>query len=65
MIYCDVQGVGHSYQGVGYLVSMEQGYILSYTILENLGLNCIDCVGDTFVASGIYLRYVKECLKIG
>ena len=35
VIYYDVQGVGHSYKGVGYLVSMEQGYILSYRILEN------------------------------
>ena len=35
VIYYDVQGVGHSHKGVGYLVGMEQGYILSYRILEN------------------------------
>ena len=29
------QGAGRSYKGVGHLVSIEQGYIFSYRILEN------------------------------
>ena len=29
------QEVGNSYRGVGYFVSLEQGYIFSYRILEN------------------------------
>ena len=29
------QGAGRSYEGVGHLVSIEQGYIFSYRILEN------------------------------
>lgn len=26
-------------------------------------LNCVDCVGDTYIDSYLYLKYVKECLK--
>ena len=50
-------------QGVGYLVSMEQGQIFSYRIRENQGPNYVDCVGYTFVDSFIYLKHVWECLK--
>ena len=57
VIYYDVQGVGHSHKGVGYLVGMEQGYILSYRILENQGLNCLGCVGNTFVDLYIFKIY--------
>ena len=50
-------------QGVGYLVSMEQGQIFSYRVRENQGPNYVDCVGYTFVDSFIYLKHVWECLK--
>ena len=48
------QGVRPSYKGAGDLVRMEHGYILFFRMLENEGLNCIACVGDTFVDSYIY-----------
>ena len=52
-------GVGHSFRGEGYLVNMEHVYILPYRILENEGLNRVDCVGDNFVDSHIYLDMLR------
>ena len=41
VIYYDVQGVGHSYKGVEYLVSMEQGYILLIGYWKMRGLTAL------------------------